>query len=217
MSDVYRKGLSPQTRSISSSRNRLFAVGSADTAPQVIGVVSSFSPSDARNNEVVRGIGFGDQIAELVPGMSEPISISITRTALYQMNIFQALGYSGGIDGLVRALKHHRWPFDLRQEVVISQADGALAGTNVGNAASSPENFSDTVQAIATLYAGCWLTSYSSTFSADTAIVAEEVQMQATDIFAWNNGNLGTSIPAADTGKNTTGQGRSTIFGSTAR
>ena len=214
MSDVYRKGLSPQTRAIASSRNRLYAISSEETgnATKVIGVVSSFSPSDARNNEVVRGIGFGDQIAELVPGMSEPISISITRTALYQMNIFQALGYKGGVDGLVRALKHHRWPFDLRQEVVLSEASFAenTPSKPTAGTAQLPEATTGGAGIIATLYAGCWLTSYSSTFSADTAIVAEEVQMQATDIFAFD----GTQAKAPTDGgalKNTS------IFGITTR
>lgn len=186
MSDIYRKGLSPQTRSITSSRNRLFAVpASATTAtPVALGVVSSFAPTDARNTEAVRGIGFGDQIAELVPGMSDPIGITLSRTALYQMNIFQALGYKGGIDGLVRALKHHRWPFDLRQEIVISDVD-SLNGAEALTSGQGPE-VADSGQVIATLYAGCWITNYSTTFSADTAIVAEEVSLSVTDIFAWS-------------------------------
>jgi len=205
MSDIYKRGLSPQTRAISSSRNRLFAVpASAEpsdtiaTKGQVIGVVSSFNPSDSRTVETVRGIGFGDQIAELVPGMSEAITISINRTALYQMNIFQALGYKGGIEGFVRALKHHRWPFDLRQEIVLSEnaigggAPTSVPPSNVAVRTASPEANEGTElaiakSAIATLYAGCWIESYNYTSSADNALIAEDVTLKVTDIFAYTS------------------------------
>ena len=209
MSDIYRKGFSPQTRSITSSRNRLFAVPAGeDSVSKALGVVSSFAPTDARNTEAVRGIGFGDQIAELVPGMSDPIGITLSRTALYQQNVFQALGYKGGIDGLVRALKHHRWPFDLRQEIVISEVN-TLNGTGLDalTAGAGPESVPGSGQVIATLYAGCWITNYSSTFSADTAIVAEEVTLSVTDIFAWSN-----SAPAPVTDLNSGGKKSSSIF-----
>jgi len=208
MSDIYRKGLSPQTKSISSSRNRLFAVSSQSDAVQVaLGVVSSFAPSDARNTEAVRGIGFGDQIAELVPGMSDPISITLNRTALYHMNIFQALGYKGGIDGVVRALKHHRWPFDLRQEVVISEVD-TLTGGGIGEAVggTGPEAGIDAPRVIATLYAGCWITQYGSTFNVDTALVAEDVTLTVTDIFAWNGTNKVNTVPSTDAGSKANSQ-----------
>lgn len=189
MSDVYKKGYSPQTRAIHSSRNRLYAVSAEAATQQVLGVVSNFSPTDSRDVEAVRGIGFGDQIAELVPQMSQAITITLTRTALYEMNIFQALGYKGGVDGLVRALKHHRWPFDLRQEIVVSPLNAATAVAGVNQSSTSPEaNPHDTaVSAIATLYAGCWITNYSTAYTADTAIISEEVNLSVTDIFAYTS------------------------------
>jgi hypothetical protein len=188
MSDVYKKGYSPQTRAIHSSRNRLYATpgdsANGDSGKAVLGVVSNFSPTDSRDVEAVRGIGFGDQIAELVPQMSQAITITLTRTALYELNIFQALGYKGGLDGLVRALKHHRWPFDLRQEIVISDLQN-LTATNL-RSGLSPEDKPDqsNKSAISTLYAGCWITNYSTSYTADTAIIAEEVNLSVTDIFA---------------------------------
>jgi len=219
MSNIYKKGVSPQTRAIHSSRNMLFAVNSSDSSkPNQIGVVSNFAPQDSRELETVRGIGFGDQIAELVPQMSQAITATLNRTALYQMNIFQALGYKGGIDGLVRALKHHRWPFDLRQEIVISDAGGAQgggstlpnnAGNIVGNSADEVEKSFENKTAIATLYAGCWLNSYSATYSADTAIIAEDVSLTVTDIFAWA-GNL--QLPGNALDNLGSGKGKSQIF-----
>lgn len=200
MSDVYKKGYSPQTRAIHSSRNRLYAIPSDANTAQVLGVVSNFAPTDARDVETVRGIGFGDQIAELVPQMSQAITITLTRTALYEMNIFQALGYKGGIDGLVRALKHHRWPFDLRQEIVVSDLP-TLAVAKLQTNTPSPENNPEHANrsAIATLYAGCWITNYSTSYTADTAIIAEEVSLSVTDIFAYS-GNAKAALEAGQAG-----------------
>jgi len=200
MSDVYKKGYSPQTRAIHSSRNRLYAIPSDANTAQVLGVVSNFAPTDARDVETVRGIGFGDQIAELVPQMSQAITITLTRTALYEMNIFQALGYKGGIDGLVRALKHHRWPFDLRQEIVVSDLPTlavAKLQTNTPSPEHNPEHANRS--AIATLYAGCWITNYSTSYTADTAIIAEEVSLSVTDIFAYS-GNAKAALEAGQAG-----------------
>lgn len=208
MSDVYKKGYSPQTRAIHSSRNSLFAIAAGGSSAQVLGVVSNFSPTDARDVEAVRGIGFGDQIAELVPQMSQPITITLTRTALYEMNVFQALGYKGGVDGLVRALKHHRWPFDLRQEIVTSAAAKPFTA-NIASNSRSPEEASidNAIQtAIATLYAGCWITNYSTSYTADTAIIAEEVSLSVTDIFAY------TSAPQKKLNPSDSGQANKSII-----
>lgn len=186
----YRSGTSPQTRTLISSRNRILAVHAGDTSTSVIGTISQFNPSDSRNVDPVRGIGFGDQIQELVPGMSEPITLSVTRTAMYVSNIFQVFGYKGGVDGLVRALKHHRWPFDITQQILMSDAAPG-AGFGSSTAQASPINSNDsmldpgaTATAIVTLYAGCWMTRHSSTVSADTAIVTEDCDISVTDIFA---------------------------------
>lgn len=112
-----RKGTSPNTSTVISSKVKVYA--GTNTTEQV-GVIANFDPSESRSSEPVRGIGFGDQIAELVPGMTDAISISVGRTAQYLQNLYQAFGYRGGIDGIVRSLKHHRWPFDIRQEIVVS-------------------------------------------------------------------------------------------------
>lgn len=147
-----------------------------------IGVVSTFSPSHSRNNEPVRGIGFGDQIAELVPNVSEPITIQITRTALYAANIFQSLGYKSGVDGLVRSMKHHRWPFDLKEEQVLNelvQNDPTTAGSVAGLPTSKDD---PGLFAILTFYEACWINSFNYQMTADTAIVAEDVTVDCTDI-----------------------------------
>jgi len=188
---IFRKGVTPNTLSVISSKNRIFAVNSQGGAPTQIGVVSTFDPSEARTVEPVRGIGFGDQIAELVPGVTDPMSISITRTALYLNNVYQVFGYKAGIDGVVRSLKHHRWPFDIRQEIVFSnlansqaKSSGAPAGSQVGvGESSSSERESDEyLYGIITIYEACWISDYSVSYASDTALVQETVTINVSDI-----------------------------------
>jgi len=117
---THRYGYSPNTLSVTSTRCRVMAVNSRGEYQQ-IGVMSTFDPSESRSIEPVRAVGFGDKIMELVPGATEPMTISVTRTAQYLQNIYQAFGYKGGTDGLVRSLREHRWPFNIDQEIVLSE------------------------------------------------------------------------------------------------
>jgi hypothetical protein len=196
---IFRKGVTPNTLSVISSKNRVFAYDSLGQKKQ-IGVMATFDPSESRTVEPVRGIGFGDHIAELVPGVTDPMTISVTRTALYMMNIMQVFGYKAGIDGITRSLKHHRWPFDVQQEIVFSQiAKNAIGGSisDAGGAAGSnitgPTNYqdkgpglSDSIGEIGllTLYEACWLSDYSVSYASDSAIVQESVTINVSDILA---------------------------------
>ena len=184
---IFRKGVSPNTMSVISSKNRIFAVNAVGDLKQ-IGAIATFDPSEARTIEPIRGIGFGDHIAELVPGVTDPMTISVTRSALYVSNIYQIFGYKAGIDGLVRSLRHHRWPFDIRQEVVFSR----LAFENTGvkeNLADvsvlAPEDQPEgNVQALVTIYEACWLSDYSISYASDTALVQETVTIHVSDILS---------------------------------
>jgi len=207
-SSIYRVGVTPQTRTFMSSRNRVKAVAAGGTAPEIIGVIGQFNPKDNRNVEPVRGIGFGDQIAELVPTASEPITISVTRTALYLANMFQVFGYLGGIDGLVRALKHHRWPFDIAQEILTSAVDiiphkELSTSKDFGSGQVDPGGNSDSLllgsdaKAILTFYAGCWMTGYNYTVQAETTIVNEDCEISVTDVFAGGR-DLNAKIKGSD-------------------
>ena len=122
-SALYKFNSSPNTRAVVSQKCRILtpAYGSTDGLLYQIGVVASFSISgSSRGAEPYRGVGFGDQIAELVPGVSDPHSASFVRTLLYLSNAHQAFGFAGGVDGPVRTLQHHRWPFDIEQQLVFS-------------------------------------------------------------------------------------------------
>lgn len=185
---IFRKGVTPNTLSVISSKNRIYAVNAEGGGAQTqIGVIATFDPSEARTIEPIRGIGFGDHIAELVPGVTDPMTISVTRSALYTSNIYQVFGYKSGIDGIVRSLRHHRWPFDIRQEVVFS----ALARNTTGGTPSdnlkipsdqaAPDNEISTT-ALITIYEACWISDYSVSYASDTAIVQETVTINVSDI-----------------------------------
>ncbi len=175
---VYRQGMAPQTRSVLSTKNKVYAKPVGQNKFLQVGVLATFDPSDSRAVEPVRGIGYGDQIAELVPGVSDPITISVTRTALYLSMLYQVFGYKGGVDGLVRALKHHRWPFDIKQEIVMSE----IATQNLNGAPGTRPSSESGVKALLTYYEACWMTSYSTSFTADTAIVQETCEISCSDI-----------------------------------
>jgi hypothetical protein len=195
---VYRKGMSPETRTVISTKNKIYAKAAKQTNFAQIGVVASFEPSDSRSVEAIRGIGYGDQIAELIPGVSEPISISVTRSALYLSLLMQTFGYNAGVDGLVRALKHHRWPFDIKQEIVFSE----IASKEVNGAPGSVTATEGNLRALITLYEGCWMTSYSWSYSSDTSLVQENCDISCSDILD-NKSNYETYVqPGVDTGNN---------------
>jgi len=174
---IYRRGTTPNTRVVVSQKNKIFSVAHDNAAFSQVGVMSSFSVSEARSVEPVRGIGYGDQIAELVPGVTDPIGLSIERQLLYLANAHQVFGYAGGVDGLVRSLKHHQWPFDIKHELVFSR---------IATNASVPKQVSPATdganEALLTFFEACWLNDYSYDFAADGAMVAESVSATVSDI-----------------------------------
>ena len=124
LSHIYDYNSSPNTRAAISKVRILSPVykpgNETNNLLYQLGVCSSFSADFNRGVEDIRGIGFGDQIAERVPGVSDPVDVSIESTLMYLSNGHQAFGFAGGIDGPVRTLQHHRWPFDIEQQLVFS-------------------------------------------------------------------------------------------------
>ena len=136
---LYDYGTSPNTRTAVSQKVRILTPAYGDNAGlHQMGVLSSFAPSQSRSVEPVRGIGFGDQVAELVPSVTEPTTGSFERALLYLCNLWQATGYAAGIDGPVRSLAHHKWPFDIEQQLVFSSlVDWDLGKQNSGHNSAS--------------------------------------------------------------------------------
>lgn len=174
---LYRKGTTPNTRVVVSQKNKIYSVSYDNSTFSQVGVMSSFSVSESRSVEAVRGIGYGDQVAELVPGVTDPISLSIERQLLYLANAHQRFGYAGGVDGLVRSLKHHQWPFDIKQELVFSRI---ATNANVPKQVSPASDGAN--EALLTFFEACWLNDYSYDFAADGAMVAESVSAMVSDI-----------------------------------
>ena len=207
-SALYKFNSSPNTRAVVSQKCRILtpAYGSSDGLLYQIGVVASFSISgSSRGAEPYRGVGFGDQIAELVPGVSDPHSASFTRTLLYLSNAHQAFGYAGGVDGPVRTLQQHRWPFDIEQQLVFSTLADTEAPSNGPNGLvnvdftsqnatdgeSDPLNLnggpgtagSKKHKALITYCEGCWITSMDhGEMSADGGIIQQNIEAQITDV-----------------------------------
>lgn len=184
---IYRAGTAPNTRAAVSQRNKIYGYAFGKQSFQQIGAVSEFGFDESRTIDAVRGVGYGDQIAELVPSVTEPMTLTINKTLLYTANLFQVVGYKGGVEGLVRSLRHHRWPFDIKQELVISELASStdMDGVeNPKNASQQPagSNFFTPVKALFTFYEGCWFNSYSASFTSDAAMVAENSSVTVTDI-----------------------------------
>lgn len=209
---MYDYGTSPNTRTAVSQKVRLLTpqYGNSVNLAQM-GVVSSFNPQETRNIEPVRGIGFGDMIAELVPSVTEPMTGSFERALMYMCNLWQATGYASGVNGPVRSLRHHRWPFDIEQQIVFSTlADVDFASANVGYKAGgggAPGAFDGGVgvttypqvtadgahgpqydpsnrghTALITIYEACWFTSWGTTFAKDSGMIMETGDVSISDV-----------------------------------
>ena len=210
---LYQYGTTPNTRVVMSQKIRLLtpAYGADDNALYQIGLVSDFSGvSQSKSHEVARGIGFGDHIAEIVPGVTAEVGISITRALMYLSNIWQATGYAGGVDGSVRSLKHHRWPLDLEFQLVFSAlADADLSDFDNANTSASKAKTTDsfhgghksvtypttsnsgsdtTHSCLITMYEACWWTSWDqANMTADGGMVTESGDAQVTDVHDYSS------------------------------
>ena len=187
---IYQQGSAPNTRVAISMKNRIYSTKFGGTEQTQIGVLQTFNYSESRSVDAVRSIGFGDRIVELVPGMTEPMEIRFTRTLLYTSSIIQELGYKGGIDGLVRSLRQHRWPFDLEQQLVMSDLAAPLVVANQNNNQTAAQS-----RVLITRFLACWLDNYTIDFSSDNALVMEDSGGKATDVIngALYNGINGTN------------------------
>jgi hypothetical protein len=191
-------GTTPNTRAALSSKVKIYGYSVAmENGFKQIGCLSEFGTDESRTIDPVRGIGYGDQIAELVPSVTEPMTITANKTLLYASNLFQIFGYKGGIDGIARSLKHHRWPFDIKEEIVFSEIasrDDVLGATNARPARSVDSVTNSTVfnhevpqpitavKALFTFFEGCWMNSYSKSQSSDTAMITENSSITVSDI-----------------------------------
>lgn len=214
---LYRQGTTAQTSSVISTRFKIYTPVVNVGKFTRMGVTSSFGISESKNIDQVRGLGYGDQVAELVPGVTQPMSLQVTRTALYLGNLQQQFGYKAGVSGLVRSLKHHKWPFDIKTEIVFSELasqDPNIDEATVASMAAEGglNNLGNTVPlyCVATVYEGCWMESYNSTYNVDQTAVTEDCQIIVTDVFDISGSVYGEFIDSGNDSGDVTG--RSLIF-----
>jgi len=212
---LHAQGASAQTQTVVSSRFKIYAPIVGLGKFQRVGVTSSFGLNETKTIEVVRGLGYGDQIAELVPNVTEPMKLSVKRTALYLANVMQMFGYHAGVSGCVRSLRHHKWPFDIRTDIVFSEiateqtpsnATGATlaaipAEGGLNNLGSAPGLY-----CVQTLYVGCWMESCNTSFEIGTAAVAEDVSIVVTDVFDNSGSQYGEFINSGNNSTDITGR-----------
>jgi len=233
-SQIYKFGTSPNTRSVVTQKVRVLAPAYGATNPTLfqIGVLSNFGPTESRTIENVRGIGFGDIIAELVPGNTEPMTASIERTMLYLSNLWQATGYASGVSGPVRSLRHHRWPFDIEQQIVFS----VIADTEMGGGTTSSTDFGSygtleysgaiggggplgngsdpgSHNILITYYEGCWWGDWSTAYQKDSAMVMESGTVTITDVHDFSSVTYGEFLATGN--DPSIGEFSSNIFGTT--
>lgn len=191
---IYRMGTAPNTRTAVSQKNKIYSYTVGKNKFQHLGAVTQFDLSESRTIDVTRGVGMGDQIAELVPGVTSEMSLTVNATLLYALNLFQMMGYKGGVDGLVRSLKHHRWPFDIKQELVFSY----IASSDTDNApgfetsgfkpATTPSaggaflSIEPNIKALFTFFEGCWFENYSTSFSSEAGVVSNDSSIKVSDV-----------------------------------
>ena len=197
---IYRQGTTPNTRLLNTQRVKIYSfdpeADGKNTIP--IGLVQTWGPSDSRAVEAVRGIGFGDQIAELAIGVTD-LTASATVMMMYLRNVMQIFGYKAGSSGFVRSLKHHRWPFDVYEAINIPDF---IKGEAQGGSTNG---------LIETWYVGCWMSDYSRSFDISATSVTQDMTCTITDVYA--SPEL-SGVEFADSSSNAIGTvGKSRIYG----
>jgi hypothetical protein len=171
---IYREGVSANTRLLNTQKVKVYSFDAGDATPggfSQIGLIQTWNPTQTRAIEPVRGVGFGDQIAELAVGVTD-LNASCTIMMMYLRDILQVFGYKAGASGIVRSLKHHKWPFDVKEEIVVpSFLKSAL--DNPTQAAT-----------ILTWYEGCWMSDYSKSFNMGDTSTAQDCSMMITDVYS---------------------------------
>lgn len=164
---VYSRGMVPHTCIAMSSTIRISSLDGRDGVRKQIGLIQSFRPNDTRRMERARGVGYGDRVAEIVPGTTDT-QITATRMALYERNILEVFGYKsaynqGGNKGSVRSLSHMKNPFDV-DEIIWFHKDGPPSGDYT-----------------ITIYHDCWPSTWSRTIDiTGNLILMEDVTIDVT-------------------------------------
>lgn len=192
---IYREGVSANTRLLNTQKVKVYSFDADITGGMSqIGLIQTWNPTQTRAIEPTRGIGFGDQIAELAVGVTD-LNASCTIMMMYLRDIMQVFGYKAATSGIIRSLKHHKWPFDVREEIVVP----SFLKTALDNPTQAA--------VILTYYEGCWLSDYSKSFNMGDTSTAQDCSMMITDVYADSQYSNYNSLNADDSNA-----GRSNLF-----
>lgn len=157
-----------------------------------VGFIQSCSPSESRNIVKVQELGT-EGVVQAVPGNTNGGQLSLSRFALYNSNIFSALGltpsgnfnnpsakysqYTASADAPYnvkrnpfKTLKDQRVPFEIK--IKINKPNDM----DVNNGSAYYEE----------TYVDCWLASYSKTIASSTITVTESATVQYSDVYVPN-------------------------------
>lgn len=148
-----------------------------------VGFVQNASPSESRNITKVQALGV-EGVAQVVPGNTTGGQLSLTRFAVYNSSIFNALGLTrtGG--------------FVSRDQIDVTNSTTPIAPTNTyGNPFKTLKDQrvpieiklktkypGDDAKYIEETYLDCWVTSYSKTVASSTITINEQVTVSYSDI-----------------------------------
>ena len=160
-----------------------------------IGFVQSFTPSEQREITPVQELGT-EGVVQMVPGNTRGGQIQISRMALYNSDLWNALGLtatgtfvnkndenyisgnankyqdSGTLGNPFRTLKDQRVPLEL-------WADTKLPAP-LSESGSTSESLSYSY--LREIYLDCWLSNYSKTIQAQNIIVTENATLEYSDM-----------------------------------
>jgi len=178
---IYQQGSTPNTSLLNSQKVKVFTAhpGGADPTANQIGILQSWAPAQSRPTEPVRSIGMGDRVAEQSVGVTD-LTGTLSIAVMYLVNIMQVLGYNAGASGIIRSLKHHRWPFDIKEQIIIPD----FIGTNsfsVQRGTSKTAGLTGNI--IQTYYEGCWMQDYNITFEIGASTIMQDCTVNITDVY----------------------------------
>jgi hypothetical protein len=178
---IYQQGSTPNTSLLNSQKVKVFSAhpGGSDPVANQIGVLQSWAPAQSRPTEFVRSIGMGDRVAEQSVGVTD-LTGTLSIAVMYLVNIMQVLGYNAGASGIIRSLKHHRWPFDIKEQIVIPDFIGNASYT-VNRGETKTAGLSGSV--IETYYEGCWMQDYNITFEIGASTIMQDCTVNITDVY----------------------------------
>lgn len=168
----------------------------------IVGMIQSFSVSESRNINKLQAIGY-EGVVQAVPSNTNGGQLSVTRMALYNSNIFRALGLtSTGTSGNPLGRKVHGLDNTYADKHEAGHSGPEMSGIGNNNPSSagfvfrtlrdqrvpieikvkSPLTGEDSGY-YEERYVDCWLSSFSKSFTVSQITVAENATIQYGDVY----------------------------------